>query len=80
VQFQIARLNPAVGGHVYCGVLGEAGQTWQHEETPALSDLIPGFTAYLGAETPLGPMYMGYGYAEGGHQSLYVFLGRGPFF
>jgi NTE family protein len=80
VQFQIAQLSPALGGNVYFGLFGEAGQTWQYEDTPTLSDLIPGFTSYLGAETLLGPVYMGYGYAEGGHQSLYVFLGRGPFF
>ena len=33
-------------------------------------------TTFVGAETLLGPVYVGYGYAEGGHQSLYVFLGR----
>ncbi len=76
VQFQIARLSPTLGGHLYFGLLGEAGQAWQYDDTPTLTDIVPGFTTFLGAETPLGPVYVGYGYAEGGYQSVYVFLGR----
>lgn len=30
----------------------------------------------LGVDTPLGPLYLGYGRASGGHDSLYLFLGR----
>jgi outer membrane translocation and assembly module TamA len=27
-------------------------------------------------ETPLGPIYFGYGYAEGGRDSFYLYLGQ----
>jgi NTE family protein len=30
---------------------------------------------YLGGQTSLGPLYLGYGHAKGGHSSLYLFLG-----
>ena len=33
---------------------------------------------FLGADTPVGPLYLGYGQTEGGNNSLFFFLGR-PF-
>jgi NTE family protein len=30
---------------------------------------------YLGGETPVGPVYLGYGRARGGQSSFYLFLG-----
>lgn len=76
IQWQVATLNPALGRHLYFGLFGETGQAWQQDDEPSLDDLILGFTAYLGAETLLGPIYFGYGNAEGGFHSFYMFLGR----
>ncbi len=39
-------------------------------------DPILAGSAFLGVDSPLGPVYLGYGYAEGGTDSLYLFLGR----
>jgi NTE family protein len=30
---------------------------------------------YFGGETPIGPLYLAYGYAKGGHYTYYLFLG-----
>jgi len=76
IQWQVATFNPALGRHLYFGLVGETGQAWQKEDEPSLDDLILGFTTYLGAETLLGPIYLGYGNAEGGFHSFYMFLGR----
>jgi NTE family protein len=37
--------------------------------------LIAGST-FVGADTPLGPLYGAYGRSEGGEQAVYLFLGK----
>ena len=32
--------------------------------------------AFLGGDTPIGPMYLGYGLAESGNSAAYFFLGQ----
>ena len=32
-------------------------------------------TLYLGGETPLGPVYLGYGQSDSGASSVYLFIG-----
>ena len=41
---------------------------------------IPALVAslFIGIDSPLGPLYLGGGTAEGGNQSVYIFLGQ-PF-
>ena len=73
---RFARLDPSLGQSLYLGLAFETGQAWAHDEEPALGDLLVGGTAFLGAETLLGPLYFGYGLVEGGHESFYVILGR----
>jgi NTE family protein len=46
--------------------------------------LVPGGTAgalrsgalFLGVDTPVGPVYLGYGYARGGRSAMYFYLGK----
>jgi NTE family protein len=33
-------------------------------------------SVFFGADTAIGPVYLGYGYTSGGHRSAYFFLGR----
>jgi hypothetical protein len=37
---------------------------------------IYGATAFIGAHTAIGPVYLGYGYAQGNNRLFYLFLGR----
>ena len=73
---RVASLNPALGGNVYVGLAGEAGQTWRYDEIPTLDELVFGGNFFLGVETLLGPVYVGYGVAEGDQNSFYVLLGK----
>jgi NTE family protein len=76
VMVKIGELNPLLGRNIYLGLFGEAGQAWSREETPEFSDLVVGATTYLGVETAIGPIYIGYGMVEQGHDSFYLMLGR----
>ncbi len=73
---RIATLNPLLGRNVYLGLTGETGQAWSYQEKPGVSDLLVGGTVFLGAETLLGPIYLGYGFVEQGYDSAYLMLGR----
>ena len=45
-------------------------------EEVELSDQLFSGTLFLGVDTPLSPLYLGYGRAEGGSEEFYVFIGR----
>jgi NTE family protein len=42
----------------------------------SLDDTIFGASLWAGVSTPVGPVYVGVGRAEGGDHAFYVFLGR----
>ncbi|MCW8964122.1 MAG: patatin-like phospholipase family protein [Gammaproteobacteria bacterium] len=58
----------------YLGASLEYGGVWQ-ERGDIFDDNIAAGSVFLGLDTPIGPVYTGYGYAEGGHDSVYVFMG-----
>lgn len=64
---------------VFAGGALQAGNTWEHRSDISTNDLIYSGTLFLGADTPIGPVYLGYGHAEGGRSAGYLFLGQ-PFF
>jgi NTE family protein len=61
---------------VYAGASLEVGRM-SHSLLPG-NDLGTIYSAslVLGVDTPLGPLYLGYGHANKGYGSFYVFLGR----
>lgn len=61
---------------VYLGAALQAGNTWEDSSEARIGGLIKSGTLFIGSETPLGPLYLGYGYAEGGRNSIYFYLGR----
>jgi NTE family protein len=60
---------------VYVGTSLELGNVWQ-DRADFGDDLISAGSVYVGLDSFLGPLYMGYGLAEGGHGSFYFILGR----
>jgi NTE family protein len=85
---QIATL-PVVGRAIYIGGSIEAGNTWECRtatqptaDEPGCSkgisavDMFTAGSVFLAADTWLGPFYVGWGYASGGHRSFYLYLGR----
>jgi len=67
---------PFIGGAVYAGGSLEAGNVWQQRADVAAGDLVKAGSAFLAADTFLGPFYFAYGRASGGASSFYLFLGR----
>jgi NTE family protein len=62
---------------IYLGFSLEAGNVWADEKDITFNSLIPAGSAWLGLDTPLGPIYIAYGVAEGGRDAFYFYLGRG---
>ena len=64
---------------VYVGAIAEVGSAWdgRREDIPdGVDPLLWSTTAFAGAETPLGPLYVAYAYGEGGSHRGYLFLGQ----
>lgn len=66
------------GVPLYAGASLETGNTWADRRDVAAHDLIAAGSVFVGADTLLGPAFLGYGRAEGDRQSVFLFIGR-PF-
>jgi NTE family protein len=63
---------------VYLGMSAEAGQVWLEEDEISFGSLEAAGSLFLGLDSPIGPVFLAGGLAEGGNKSIYVFLGQ-PF-
>ncbi|MDH5565273.1 MAG: patatin-like phospholipase family protein [Myxococcales bacterium] len=61
---------------VYVGGSIEAGNAFNRLEEIDAAGLSVAGSVFLGIDTPLGPLYLAYGLAEGGNSSGYLFLGQ----
>ncbi len=69
--------EPALFGiPLFVGGSLEAGETWSRPERLRLDELRFGGSAYAGANTALGPVYIAFGVSEGGRQTTYLVIGR----
>jgi NTE family protein len=62
----------------YIGGSLEHGGVWRERED-LFNDGITAGSLFLGADTPIGPVYLGYGHAERGLNTLFFYFGRPPF-
>lgn len=60
---------------VYLGGSLEAGGFWDDPRDIRFGDMGLAGSVFLGLSTPLGPMFVGYGRAEGDHQAFYLSFG-----
>ncbi|MEW6744413.1 MAG: patatin-like phospholipase family protein [Planctomycetota bacterium] len=60
---------------VYAGGSVETGNVWDERDDITLESLLLAGSLFLGVETPLGPVFLGYGHAEGGVGSAYLYAG-----
>jgi NTE family protein len=60
----------------FAGVSLEVGNVWDSRSEIGTKGSIVGGSFWAGVSTPVGPVYVGYGRAEGGEDAFYVFLGR----
>jgi NTE family protein len=75
-HFRLGTLPPGFGYGVYAGAALDGGNVWESTDDVTLSNLIYGVRLLIGADTLLGPVFFGYGFAEGGQERLYLTLGR----
>ena len=61
---------------VYLGMSLEAGNVWQNMSEVRWNTLRKDASVFIGLDTFLGPVYLGSGFDEHGHQAFYLFLGR----
>ena len=61
---------------VYMGASLEYGNVFEDIGAVDVEDMLFAGSLWLGADSFLGPLYLGYGHAEGGVNSLYLFVGR----
>ena len=60
---------------IYLGGSGELGNVWANREDVSLDDLLWSASAFIGTDTVLGPLYLGYGYGGEEAGRGYLFLG-----
>ncbi|HEY2292774.1 MAG TPA: BamA/TamA family outer membrane protein, partial [Thermoanaerobaculia bacterium] len=76
-NFGVARVGYLyrLGRSFYLGGYGEAGRA-AVTSSDIVQNPILAATAVAAYDTPLGPLYLGYGVAEGGNRQLYLLFGR----
>jgi NTE family protein len=60
----------------YVGASLEYGNVWDDRDDMSFGSAILAGSLFVGAETPLGPLYLGYGHAEQGRSAGFLFLGK----
>jgi NTE family protein len=60
----------------FAGVSVELGNVWATRSEISTKSAILGGSLWAGVQTPVGPVYVGYGHAEAGAGAFYVYLGR----
>jgi NTE family protein len=72
------RLNEFELLQAYAGATIEAGNVWDYSADIGLDDLLYSASLFFGANTPLGPVYLAWGYHESGDSTIYFYVGN-PF-
>lgn len=70
------RINNSHFLPAYLGFSLETGNVWEDKDDMSLDNTIFSASAFLGLDTLLGPIYIGYGQAESGNYAVYFYLGK----
>ena len=68
-------LPTGLGKGLYLGAGLDAGNVWQDGQRADLGDVQYGASLFLGADTVLGPLYLGLGAGKGGRRTWFLYLG-----
>jgi NTE family protein len=60
----------------YIGATLEYGNVWQNKDDIDFDSLILSGSIFIGVDTFFGPIYIGYGQAEGNNNRFYFYLGK----
>jgi NTE family protein len=66
----------ALSSAVYAGATLEAGNVYAQDDAVSVDSLRHGGSIFVGAKTPIGPLYIGYGFADGGDNLFYLVIGE----
>ncbi|ACJ31377.1 Patatin [Shewanella piezotolerans WP3] len=61
---------------LYLGTSLEAGNVWTQKDSVALDDLIYSGSLFLGIDTGVGPAAFGFGAADDGEKTIFLFIGK----
>ena len=70
---RLVKMNSLIGTGVYAGLSVETGQAWYSGLT--FDNLRLAGSAFVSADTALGPLYLAFGLADGGFHTFYLSLG-----
>lgn len=70
------RLNDINVFPVYAGFTLEAGNVWRFRDEVSFDSLRYSASVFLGANTPIGPIYLAYGYSDNDQNAFYFYLGN----
>ena len=70
------KINTLFSTSPYLGVTLQRGQVYEDRDEFDFPDGITAAGAWLGWDSFIGPIYLGYGYAETGDQSAYIIIGN----
>lgn len=71
----IGRLPLGLRGDMRVGVALEAGKFGTLYTETRRTGWLNSASLYLGGETPIGPVYLGYGRSSSGSSNIYLFIG-----
>jgi NTE family protein len=74
--YRMGELPRAIGRSWYLGTSIEAGNAWQRRSDVSTANMKKAASVFVGLDSIIGPLYLGYGHTFGGDSSLYLFLGR----
>jgi len=72
------RLNEIDLLKAYAGFTLEAGNVWDRSQDISFGDLRYSASIFLGADTPIGPVYFAVGHGDDGDSAVYFYVGN-PF-
>lgn len=72
------RLNSMDLFPAYAGFSLEAGNVWEFSDDVGLGDLRYSASIFIGADSPIGPVYLAYGHSDNGDNAVYFYVGN-PF-
>ena len=76
VYHRLSRPATTFSSAFYVGASAEVGNVWNVEDSISLADMRVGGSLFVGADTLLGPVYLGIGVADEGRQAAYLYLGQ----
>jgi len=76
---RVLKFSKLIGSAMYAGASFEAGNAWRRRSDVSSQDIIYAGSIFVAIDSNIGPIYIGFGHAEGGMNALYFSLGSRSF-